>query len=203
MGSRGQTKWSRLRQMKWEELRTRFGQEASKRLDLLLYRSGFARQAVTLRPPNAPGARFFFETNNHESAHRASLLRTHLPDEAQAILHEADDVCRHRFHLLGYEKLDYGENIDWHFDAVHNKRSPLLPWFKLDFLNFEIIGDHKVIWELNRHQHLVTLAKAYLLTGEQRYVQELCAQWYQWNKENPYAIGINWSSSLEVAFRTL
>jgi hypothetical protein len=189
--------------MRWEELRARFGQEASKRLDLLLYRSGLARPAVTLRPRNAASARFVFETNNHEIAHRASLLRTHLPEEADAILHEADDVCRHRFRLLGYEKLNYGENIDWHFDAVHNKRSPLLPWFKLDFMNFEVIGDHKVIWELNRHQHLVTLAKAYLLTGDRTYVAEIAVQFNSWQNANPYPLGVNWASSLEVAFRSL
>src|SRR5581483_7163636 len=68
---------------------------------------------------------------------------------------------------------------------------------------FAEIGDHKVIWELNRHQHLVTLAKAWLLTGDVRYAQELISQWYAWKQANPYPLGINWASSLEVAFRSL
>jgi hypothetical protein len=41
---------------------------------------------------------------------------------------------------------------------VHGKRAPLNPWFKIPFLDFAVVGDHKVTWELNRHQHLVTLA---------------------------------------------
>src|ERR1035441_6170624 len=164
--------------MNWQEVRTRLGQEVSKRLDLLLYRTGFGPHAGRLRPHDAANARFFFGTK--KDAHRASLLRTRLPDDADAILHEADDICRHQFHFLGYEKLDYGAEIDWHSDVVHGKRSPLQPWFKLNFLDFRNVGDHKVIWELNRHQHLVTLAKAWLLSGNRAYVTELVAQFAAW-----------------------
>jgi len=60
-----------------------------------------------------------------------------------------------------------------------------------------------VTWELNRHQHLVVLAKAYLLTRDERFTKELLAQWYSWQEQNPYPSGINWASSLEVAFRSL
>src|SRR5205814_6089600 len=79
----------------------------------------------------------------------------------------------------------------------------LKAWFEIDSLNFSEVGDHKIIWELNRHQHLVTLAKAWCVTGEQRYAAELTAQWYSWQKANPYPLGINWASSLEVGFRSL
>ncbi len=89
------------------------------------------------------------------------------------------------------------------FDAVHGKRAPLKPWFKIRFLDFDEVGDHKVIWELNRHQHLVTLAKACCLTGQEKYVTELTRQWYSWQLANPYPMGINWGSSLEVAFRSV
>src|SRR2546425_795942 len=57
--------------------------------------------------------------------------------------------------------------------------------------------------ELTRHQHLITLAKAYRLTGEEKFADELFLQWRQWQAENPYPIGVNWASSLEVAFRSL
>ena len=60
------------------------------------------------------------------------------------------------------------KDIDWHLDPVHGKRAPLDPWFKIPFLDFAVVGDHKVTWELNRHQHLVTLAKARLLSGDKK-----------------------------------
>jgi hypothetical protein len=86
---------------------------------------------------------------------------------------------------------------------VHGRRAPLKPWFKINFLDFNEVGDHKVIWELNRHQHLVTLAKAWRFTGREAYATELVKQWHSWQRANTYPLGINWSSSLEVAFRSL
>ena len=86
---------------------------------------------------------------------------------------------------------------------MHGLRSPLIPWFKINFLDFPAVGDHKVAWELSRHQHLVTLAKAWLLTGDGTYAREIFAQWYSWQRANPYPLGANWASSLEVAFRSL
>lgn len=187
--------------MNWDELRARASQEAWKRLDLALYRIGGERATRKLR--SRPGAlpNFFFGAG--EAAHRAALWRTHLPREADAVIHEADKICRHEFHLLGYENLFYGPDIDWHFDAVHRKRSPIKPWFKINFLDFRSVGDHKVIWELNRHQHLVTLAKAWLLTRKAVYASEIVNQWNSWQAANPHPLGINWASSLEVAFRSL
>jgi len=91
---------------------------------------------------------------------------------------------------------DFGAPIDWHFDPVHNKRAPRIPWYQIPFLDFDQIGDHKIIWEPNRHQHLVALAQA----GRR---DEVIAQWTDWQRENPYPIGINWASTLEAAFRAL
>ena len=91
---------------------------------------------------------------------------------------EANEICRHRFQLLGYRDVDYGAEMDWHLDAVHGLRAPLIPWFKINFLDFSGVRDHKVTWELSRHQHLVTLAKAWLLTGQETHTREILAQWY-------------------------
>jgi|HubBroStandDraft_1064217.scaffolds.fasta_scaffold04321_3 hypothetical protein len=113
-----------------------------------------------------------------------------------ASLDEAERICQHRFDLLGYKDLDFGTPIDWHLDPVHQKRAPRKPWHQVPFLDFDRIGDHKIIWELNRHQHFVTLAQA-------GFRDEILAQWTHWQSQNPYPIGINWASTLEVAFRAL
>ncbi len=115
----------------------------------------------------------------------------------------AEKISRHHFDLLGYENLDYGPVIDWHLDLVHGKRGPRKPWCNIRYLDFEEVGDAKITWELNRHQHLVTLAKAYRLSGDEKFATEILAQWKHWQAGNPYPIGMNWASSLEVAFRSL
>ena len=92
--------------MDWEEVRVRAGQEFHKRRDLLMHRMGMHAGAVRLNADSAarPG-QFFF--SGSEISERAELLRKHLPGEADAILREADEICGHRFRLLGYEDLDF------------------------------------------------------------------------------------------------
>lgn len=188
--------------MRWDELHTRIGQEASKRLELAAYRLGLQSTRNGLaRGPNAAQGAFFFSPR--ELVERTALLQEYLSSEVSAVISEADGILRHRFQLLGYANVDYGPEIDWHLDAVHGKRAPLKPWFNIHFLDFSEVGDHKITWELNRHQHLVTLARAWCFTHNNEYVDELNRQWYGWQVANPYPMGINWSSSLEVAFRSL
>jgi hypothetical protein len=187
--------------MSWDEIQTRLRQELSKRLDVAQCKVGLQPGRNGLRSSPPDGGSFFFSTQEVQS--RVALLRKHLPEQAREIVKEADAICGHRFRLLGYRDVSYGPEIDWQLDAVHGRRSPLTPWYKINFLNFDEVGDHKVTWELNRHQHLITLAKAWSLTGKDAYAKEILAQWQSWQSANPYPLGANWASSLEVAFRSL
>jgi hypothetical protein len=191
---------SKLAQMDWPELRDRSRQVLCKRADALLTHFAFDF-AKGFRFPNAKSGRFFFSLESAELV--LKTIRQRLPQQAERIIHEANKICRHRFDLLGFEDLDFGNPINWHLDPVHGKQAPKKASYKVRYLDFNQVGDSKVIWELNRHQHFVTLAKAYRLTDDQRFADELLQQWRHWHAENPYAIGINWTSSLEVAFRSL
>ena len=144
------------------------------------------RQAVSKRWVSPPACR---TVSSAASPSLPDLAPVGSPEQAEKLL-------QHRFDLLGYRGLDFGNPIDWHFDPVHQKRAPRKPWHEIPFLDFDQVGDHKIIWELNRHQHLVILAQA-------GYGDEVRRQWTHWQAENPYPIGINWASSLEVAFRAL
>ncbi|HLY60746.1 MAG TPA: alginate lyase family protein [Terriglobia bacterium] len=193
-------KLKRLSEMSWHEIFTRSRQGINKRRDLVQYGLGLGFTPASLGNAGHDSTRFFFRSE--DLPQRVSLLRDKLPLEANRILEEARQILQHRFDLLGYQGLDYGPKIDWHLDAVHGKRAPRKPWFKIRN-NFEEIGDPKVIWELNRHQHLVTLAKAFRLSEDARFLDELLHQWRSWNDQNPYPIGINWASALEMAFRSI
>ena len=187
--------------MSWNEFRTRLGQEFGKRAEYALYRAGLSPERDGIPPQSPHIGNFFF--SSHQIPSRVALLKKHLPSVVAETVEEADEILQHRFRLLGYQDLDYGAEIDWHLDAIHGKRAPLKPWYKIHFLDFEEVGDHKITWELNRHQHLVTLAKAWAFTGDDKYVQELVRQFDSWQAANPYPTGINWGSSLEVGFRSL
>jgi hypothetical protein len=56
---------------------------------------------------------------------------------------------------------------------------------------------------VNRHQHLVLLAQAFVVTGKQLYCDEVVRQLESWWDDNPPQRGINWTSALEVGFRAL
>ena len=134
----------------------------------------------------------------------AAALRetTYAADYAAEVERIAGQILRHRFPILGVT-VDTGPAIDWRRDYLH-RVSTGTPYFRRSpYLDFSRAGDHKVIWELNRHQHLILLAQAFLLTGRREYLDEAFRQIESWLDANPFLRGINWASALEVAFRAL
>lgn len=115
----------------------------------------------------------------------------------------ANCILEGYFELLGFECLAFGYPVDWHLEPTTGCRSPLIPWKQLDSLDPSLTGDKKVVWELNRHQHLLTLARAFLHTGDTRYAETLREHISSWIQDNPPTLGINWVSSLEIAFRCI
>jgi len=121
---------------------------------------------------------------------------------AQSLIEIAEGILAHRFPLLGYS-IDTGRDVRWRRDPVHNIESEPSYFRLLPYLDASRVGDHKIVWELNRHQHLVTLAQAWTFTGRAEFREELARLLDSWFEQNPYGRGINWASALEVAFRAL
>jgi len=191
---------NRLASMSGDELADRVRQRLYAHEDVLRWRVGLPHRNP-MRRDAVPAPNFFFQQADIDSL--CELLKQRLPLQVESIVAQADQICLHRFDLLGYEQLDYGKEIDWHADLIHAKRAPRRLFDDVKYLDFSQVGDSKVTWELNRHQNLVTLAKAHRLTSQPHYATELMAQWKHWTRNNPYPVGINWASSLEVAFRAL
>jgi len=125
------------------------------------------------------------------------------PEESQNLLDRASRIANGRFDLLGFEELNFGSPVNWHLEPVTGRESPLQHWSKIPFLDANKVGDHKVIWELNRHHILVTLGQAWRLTDDRRFVATFGELADGWLDANPPKLGINWASSLEVAFRLI
>ena len=130
-------------------------------------------------------------------------LRLRLPLSTAELLAEADAIVAGHFQLLGHRDLCFGDPIDWHLDPTTGRRAPLAHWSRINFLDSATVGDHKVVWELNRHQHFLTLGQAYCLTGDDKYAGAFANQLTSWMNANPPTRGVNWASSLEVAFRAI
>jgi len=129
-------------------------------------------------------------------------FRRRWPEAEPRILQIAERIGEGTFSLLGLPELKLGKP-DWHLEPLSGKRTPLVHWSQLNYLDAEVAGDKKVTWELNRHQYFLTLGRAYWLTGDERYAEIFVAHVTSWMDENPPKLGINWASSLEISFRSI
>lgn len=91
----------------------------------------------------------------------------------------------------------------WNRDPKTGCVAPLVFGKTLDYRDSALVGDIKYLWEPNRHLHLVTLAQAFRLSGDERYLAGLRGQIESWLDQCPYLCGPNWSSSLEAAIRLI
>lgn len=121
---------------------------------------------------------------------------------ASQVVADAEKVLAHRFPLLTFE-IDTGPHIDWSRDYVNGRSSGLDYFRRIPYLNGTLVGDHKIVWELNRHQHLVLLAMAWRFTGRREFLDQAESHVIDWRAKNPFVRGINWTSTLEVGFRAL
>jgi hypothetical protein len=126
-------------------------------------------------------------------------ILTRWPGAAADAGARADRILAGHYDLLGYRGL---QCADWHSDPVHRRSAPRVCWADVRYLD-PAIGDHKIIWELNRHQHWLQLGRALWLTGDARYGHAMVGQFESWLKDNPPLTGINWASMLEIGFRTI
>ena len=147
-------------------------------------------------------SRFVLNQANRADLRREILARW--PGAAADAERRAEAIAAGRFDLLGYRALSFDSSgdgrIDWHFDPVHQRRMPTGFWSRVPYLDPQS-GDHKVVWELNRHQHWLTISRALWLTGDRGWACEIVKELEGWLAVNPPLVGANWASMLELAFR--
>jgi Heparinase II/III-like protein/Heparinase II/III N-terminus len=190
----------RLRGMSLPELRFRLAQRVRIGRERIQW-TWTQPDSLGTRPGRLPRRAPEFYLSPDEISDLVAAYHQHFPHRLSEIVEEAERHCAHRIKILGYPEINYGRVFPWRKDLVHGIESGLDHWSQIAYLDFSKVGDSKIVWEPNRHQHLVTLALTYRLTGEQHYADECASQWRNWHNENPYLRGINWASSLELAFR--
>ncbi|HZW74207.1 MAG TPA: heparinase II/III family protein, partial [Caldimonas sp.] len=167
-----------------------------------------AHQALALHVAFAP-QRFALASSNHGVL--AAKICERFPAAPGDATARADRILEGRYDLLGYRELSFRRSngdaapsalVDWHLDPVHGRCAPRTFWSDVPYLD-PACGDHKIIWEINRHQHWLALGRAFWLTGDMRYRERCLAELESWMQENPPLTGINWASMLELGLRSL
>ncbi len=97
------------------------------------------------------------------------------------------------------------EALFWHTDPLLQSVWPQIPYRQIDYRPGNAIGDVRIVWELNRLQHLFSLAMiAHQEPALRRTaVQRLEADLQSWHAANPPGIGVNFLSAMEEALRLI
>jgi hypothetical protein len=104
--------------------------------------------------------------------------------------------------LLGYGTREFGVPVDWLREPVSGVRWPLEYHGDVALVRGDG-SDVRVLWELNRLGHLLTLACAYAATGDETPAEEFFAQVESWREQNPVGFGPNWACAMEVSLRAM
>ena len=129
--------------------------------------------------------------------------RNHFPRETDSLLENAHQiVANHSWRILGFGIKNFGPRIEWRQDPLSGYQ------WSLDYhRDIQLIrndgSDARVLWEVNRLGHLVSLSLAYSLSNDELFSRECVVQLASWVEQNPYGRGINWTCAMEAALRSI
>jgi hypothetical protein len=96
----------------------------------------------------------------------------------------------------------YNRPIDWHLDISSKRRFPKTFAKDINIRTSEY-GSAKHVWEVNRLQFLPLLALQYRQEKDPELLNQFQRVVESWIEENPYLVGVNWYSNIEVNIRLI
>jgi Heparinase II/III-like protein/Heparinase II/III N-terminus len=119
---------------------------------------------------------------------------------SEPVITYADAILRGEYPLMGYGSPQLGMNPNWQCDWVSGKSWPLEKSQEIRIVRHDG-SDVKAPWELSRLQWAPVVAKAYILTRDERYREALRSLLKDWIVRNPVGKGVNWTVAMEAALR--
>ncbi len=131
------------------------------------------------------------------------LQRSLFPAQTNVLLLAAEAIVNeHRWPLLGLGERSFGKEINWHLDPLSGVEWSMEYHSTITLMRGDG-SDVRLLWELNRLPHLLTLARAFAVTNDERFSAEFFEQVSRWREHNPYGYGVNWACAMEVALRAI
>lgn len=118
-------------------------------------------------------------------------------------IERAEKILAGFFNVFALKEANLGFPPDWNQDPKSGKKAPLAFGKAIDYRDSDLVGDIKYLWEPNRHLELVSLAQAWHLSKDERYLEGSRKLLTSWFDQNPYPSGVNWTSSLELGIRLI
>lgn len=138
---------------------------------------------------------------------RTHVLDKRLMDESAApvALPESsvvEDDASHLIYPIFDKTIDVFKPIHWHLDLSTGRDFPKSFAHKID-IRSDKYGSAKHVWEVNRMQFMLHIALLYKKSGDEKYLDLFCYHLTSWKNENPYMVGVNWYSNIEVNLRLI
>lgn len=138
----------------------------------------------------------------HSSSHLIKDLSC--PATEFNVVDLAEDQLKGNIAYFSDKQYNVGSPPDWFFNPINQKRYPDadLHWSRLPDFRDEA-GDIKIIWEASRFDWALIFARAYRVTGDEKYLSALNKWSSDWTAKNPLNRGPNWKCGQEAAIRML
>ena len=120
-----------------------------------------------------------------------------------SLLVRAERTAEHRLDFFDLKNKHLGDPIIWNRDHKRGQDTPMTYSAYLDYRDVKEAGDCKFVWEPNRLHQLVVLGRAYRASGDIRFANAVAEQLDSWLKQNPFGLGMNWRSGLELGIRLI
>lgn len=131
------------------------------------------------------------------------VQQTIFAEETAHLISAANRIAKdHSWPILGYGEKSFGDHIEWRRDPQSGYVSPLVFHRNVQLIRNDG-SDVRVLWELNRLGHLITLGRAYAITKDEKFATEFFKQLQSWSEQNPFGQGPNWNCAMEVALRAM
>lgn len=136
-------------------------------------------------------------------------IEKRFPESSKKTISRAEEICDHKFTVLGTGPYHFGNSIDWSSDLKGQTwlKGTFTQLRELIYDNFPqneyIIGDIKIPWDFNKHLHFFDIARAYVITGDEKYPAEFRSQIESWWSQNPFTMNLAWMEPLIVAQRAI
>ena len=121
----------------------------------------------------------------------------------ESLLARAQRIAWHRFDFFDLKDKYLGNPIVWNRDHKREQDTLMIFSPSLDYRDVNKAGDCKFVWEPNRHHQLVVLGRAYRLSRDKQFAEAVAQQLDSWLTQNPYGVGMNWRSGLELGVRLI
>src|SRR5207248_3623909 len=118
----------------------------------------------------------------------AELQQKLFPQPTGQLIDQARRIVKeHCWPLLGFGEKCFGkEAIEWNRDPLSGFSWPLDYHADINLIRKDG-SDARVMWELNRLSHFITLGRAYVVTNDNTFSKEFFQQLNNWRPQNPTA----------------